>query len=1292
MRFSALPQLETNFLATGNNGEYNLKKIAVPVPGENLTLNGMLCTPAHRTGYFHDVAHPKERILLHFTAGQIRSDMSALTRQDFHVSVPFVIGRNGTIYQLYSSKFWSGNIGNGIGNGGNAEDKKTIAIEISNYGFLTEKDGNLETIYSRLKDAQGRIGPADVYCSLSETAAYQRLSTPFRGQSFYPTYTNEQYESLIVLLRYLTATFNIPRQFLPENKRYVTTNDVLSFKGIVSHVNYRESGKWDIGPAFDWNRVIGGVQAATFIPSVAAGRDVVPNEDVIRSEEELEALLPAGRGLEPEEEELLDLDGSEKAEAEAKKKTVHVLIVSVDDYRADIVLEGGVLFPKLRGCTGDAKKIKAYLESQSGFDLKLKTLFDKEATKEAVVEGFQKHLGKAKKGDTVLFYYSGHGTQEWADKEAWTSDGDGRLECLACYYDEGTKDKFLLADKELRFLIKGLSDKGAHVVALFDCCHSGDNTRNAAFVQTAFKEEAVEKRIPFSFKQRPWENFVFSDRLSRDEVIKAGDAAALPEGLHVQMSACESDESAMEVSGEGVFTKALINTLKAANGDLTYQALRSRVRQYLRNIYEQKPRIYVVNGDEGLLYSTFLNGRPGDRSRAYGDVLYNQGSGWQLSLGAIQGLGENAKTIKVIDPDGGKELAATVRQIKADTSLLNMPGDALLDTGKVYKGYVENLLGGLLRIRVKNVDGTPETQQALLEAFTTAGNDFIKLDEARPDYDVHNGNGQLYITLPGDDCRPVAKPVEALPESVPVLVGYLRQMAEWNRLRGLSNKGSNSNLTGNEMAVVVRRAKDKKTIPVADGTAVIAYEKEGAGWEASLEIELTNTTGTTLYCCALYLTSNFGVYNNLLPQKVEHLEAGQSVKLQLNGKTALPFAPNEEVIWYDWKEQVEYLKLIVNTEEFDAASLSMEGLPAAKIPGEDKGLMGGRGLQTRPDTAGLRGWGTQSVVLRQPNPDYNNIDADKVSKMLGDPDTAVFALGIYFDAGVDENRRPSYKLKEAMQSQTGEKSFFSNLLLDLANSMARRKRNNLYEKTVKNFPDRIRIVSEGDSWFQHPLVLDVIDHLSRTYAVYCAAAAGDTLRNMQSGDKKEGDYYLNAIDTVKPSFFLLSAGGNDILGSQFRGYLQDKFDEAIDEGKDPERFLHEEIFKEIASLTDIYRSLFQSLKQSHPNLQIIVHGYDYPVKLDDAKKGWLGRYMIAKGITRPGDRQAIIHRIMDEFNRRLKEVAVEFDNVSYLDLRDTVRYNSAEHVDQWYDEIHPNDDGFQQIAMKYIQKISEKAK
>ena len=56
--------------------------------------------------------------------------------------------------------------------------------------------------------------------------------------------------------------------------------------------------------------------------------------------------------------------------------------------------------------------------------MKLKTLKNGEATRQAVVDAFRGHLGQAKKGDVALFYYSGHGSQEQAPEEFWKLEPD----------------------------------------------------------------------------------------------------------------------------------------------------------------------------------------------------------------------------------------------------------------------------------------------------------------------------------------------------------------------------------------------------------------------------------------------------------------------------------------------------------------------------------------------------------------------------------------------------------------------------------------------------------------------------------------------------------------------------------------------------------------------------------------------------------------------------------------------------------------------------------------------------
>jgi N-acetyl-anhydromuramyl-L-alanine amidase AmpD len=248
MRYHSLPQLEQKFR---DEAAAFLKPFTLPVSGEpSVNLKGMLYSPVQKN-YYYTEQFTKERIVLHLTAGNTWSDMKSLTTANRHVSVAFLIARDGTIYQLFSSGGWSGHLGAGVGNTGtnNQQDKATIGIEISNYGYLVPKGANLETIY-------GTATAPDPYCSLDEKDAYVKIDKPFRGQSYYASFTPQQMNSTAVLLKYLTKKFNIPRAFLPTEKRFLTTEDVLKFKGIVSHVNYRPSGKWDIGPAFDWDKLI----------------------------------------------------------------------------------------------------------------------------------------------------------------------------------------------------------------------------------------------------------------------------------------------------------------------------------------------------------------------------------------------------------------------------------------------------------------------------------------------------------------------------------------------------------------------------------------------------------------------------------------------------------------------------------------------------------------------------------------------------------------------------------------------------------------------------------------------------------------------------------------------------------------------------------------------------------------------------------------------------------------------------------------------------------------------------
>jgi len=252
MRVENIARHELDFDQHGVDSDgkaFHLTHHAIAIPGRDASMDYVLAKPQNGDfSYYYPEKPIKDQIVLHYTMGYLKGDIAALTRHDNHVSVPFVIGRNGTIYNLFSSGSWSYHLGRGSVGGNKVRSQKTIGIELSNIGPLKKQGDSLSTSYSS----------TDIYCDMAQTAYYQQAA--FRDFDYYATFTEAQYNSLIVLLDYLTRKFNIERTFLSEPDRFNTSDSVVEFGGIVSHVNYRATGKTDIGPAFDWQRIIQGLQ------------------------------------------------------------------------------------------------------------------------------------------------------------------------------------------------------------------------------------------------------------------------------------------------------------------------------------------------------------------------------------------------------------------------------------------------------------------------------------------------------------------------------------------------------------------------------------------------------------------------------------------------------------------------------------------------------------------------------------------------------------------------------------------------------------------------------------------------------------------------------------------------------------------------------------------------------------------------------------------------------------------------------------------------------------------------
>jgi lysophospholipase L1-like esterase len=252
----------------------------------------------------------------------------------------------------------------------------------------------------------------------------------------------------------------------------------------------------------------------------------------------------------------------------------------------------------------------------------------------------------------------------------------------------------------------------------------------------------------------------------------------------------------------------------------------------------------------------------------------------------------------------------------------------------------------------------------------------------------------------------------------------------------------------------------------------------------------------------------------------------------------------------------------------------------------------------------------------------------------------------------------------------------------------------LYMKAQKAFnddatPANIKIVAEGDSWFDYPFNKDVVDHLiKKGYAVSKWSKAGDTLENMAYGVKDstmELSNVLASIKLLKPGFVILSAGGNDVVGQQITHYLNH-----INSNLN---LFRKDIFKlqmHGAVKAAIERILY-CIWQVDSNVQVIMHGYDYAkpngtkyeiLGFIGVKGPWILPAFERKGIDDRTVQENIIKEMVDIFNEMLASLANSNPNFHYLDLRGEFPGDS-----EWDNELHLKSSGFKKVADYFHEKI-----
>ncbi|RYY60941.1 MAG: caspase family protein, partial [Chitinophagaceae bacterium] len=258
------------------------------------------------------------------------------------------------------------------------------------------------------------------------------------------------------------------------------------------------------------------------------------------------------------------------AAATAGAQEQRALVIGIDIYQPpDGVTpanDGGRIdFPDLDGCKNDAQSMKSLITRYNFAEANVRELYDRAATRDAILAGMNALLADSKRGDLALIYYAGHGSQM---RNSVGGEDDGRDESVvpSNTWEKGVSD---IRDKELARVFNQFIDKGVKLTVIFDCCHSGSMSRGNPVYKVKSRYIA-ESNFDVKDASRPVPP---ENRPNSDFLI---------------LSAAQDNEFAQEQMGNdnmphGAFTVALLQAIQLHSINVPVTTLFQSLREILKS-------------------------------------------------------------------------------------------------------------------------------------------------------------------------------------------------------------------------------------------------------------------------------------------------------------------------------------------------------------------------------------------------------------------------------------------------------------------------------------------------------------------------------------------------------------------------------------------------------------------------------------------------------------------------------------------------------------------------------------
>jgi len=201
------------------------------------------------TAQYYKIDHVKTQIVWHHSAGwdNAQGMFNGWIENAERVATCCGITDDGTIYQIFSSKYWAYHVN--ILSKGNKQVKenpiyapyfkravdvenRTIGVEVLNWGGLKRVDGKYHTW------ASAHINPLYKKDITVDEKKVQYYPEGFRGYYYYEKYTDREIESLWKLTRYWMGRYDIPLN--PHQDIFELNQSAFQgVPGIYTHCSFR---------------------------------------------------------------------------------------------------------------------------------------------------------------------------------------------------------------------------------------------------------------------------------------------------------------------------------------------------------------------------------------------------------------------------------------------------------------------------------------------------------------------------------------------------------------------------------------------------------------------------------------------------------------------------------------------------------------------------------------------------------------------------------------------------------------------------------------------------------------------------------------------------------------------------------------------------------------------------------------------------------------------------------------------------------------------------------------------